>query len=212
MPSLDRSLRPAHWPAGISVCAAGAAIAWATLWPLPDTQDSASVARSAAIPSPIETEPESTPVTNVDWTRTIRWNSPAPSSSDAPPMRPEPRPLAQEYSRFALIGTIVEQDNAFALLQDELGKTDLQPVGGVLQLEPSGVRIAEIYSDHVVLSHNNREMRIELTAQTIEPTTVDETANLEVVDEPVEMDEISDFNSELDWLNGTDPTADEGIR
>ena len=53
-----------------------------------------------------------------------------------------------------LIGTILETGNSFAMVVDVDGRIDLQPEGGVLQIDPNGIRVERINHDSIVVSRN----------------------------------------------------------
>jgi hypothetical protein len=118
----------------------------------------------------------------------------APQEADSNAATPIYSSAAEPLAGLVLTGTIIEPGKSFAMFSDRSGATDLKPVGGLLRLEPAGIRIDSIVGRRVVVSFEGLTHELELPHTTTSP-----------VDPPPA--ELAPLEAELDWLNGSEPDS-----
>jgi len=195
-----RQQRRLEWTLLVFLWTSGVAcIGWATLGPVPLPSSQTS---SGALPRP-QVTPTASP--SSDTTGELEWNqrlserrlqgwaiASAPQGLDSSTATPIYSSAAEPLAGLVLTGTIVEPGKSFAMFSDRSGATDLKPVGGLLRLEPAGIRIDSIVGRRVVVSFEGLTHELEL------PHTA-----TSLVDPPPA--EVTPLEAELDWLNGSEP-------
>lgn len=75
----------------------------------------------------------------------------------APKPKPIPQPVAPKVE-LSLLGTLIENDRAVAIVADANGVIDQKRIGDTLNLQPSGVVVEDIQSGAVVVSHKGKRL------------------------------------------------------
>lgn len=198
-----------------------AAVSVLVFWPASEL-DVQQVGRTAIATLPRENDPPAATefaedsLSNGAWhRRSLRTRTTAPV--ERPPENREAVAATQD-SELRLLGTIIEPGHSFAMIEDRRGAMDAQPVGGVLQLDPSGYRIEQITPQEVTLSRLGSTLRLRLpAAKTVQKANG--TSSLELMNDTRTQQgnpaspfsgtpPQGGFNSltdELDFLNGDEP-------
>lgn len=88
-----------------------------------------------------------------------------PVARRPPPVAPKPRPKPTPKKpsiKLTLVGTVMGETGHAAIVGNESGEFDVKGVGETLDLQPAGVTIKQIESDHVTLDYQGAEIRIEV--------------------------------------------------
>lgn len=197
-----------------------AAMGWAMFWPV-TVESPISNGTSPAAPRTGEPVEESNRPVAIDgtWRKALRRESLILSQPESVAAS---TPLVENRLALELLGTIIEAGNSYAMVADALGNIDLQPEGGLLQIEPQGVRIERIDRRRVEVSYAGYRTALELKERQavaegplLEPDRENSSQKNDgshspsrVADsEPRQFESLED---ELDWLNGQVPDADVG--
>ena len=100
------------------------------------------------------------------WDRPLAgplYDPPPVDPKPAPPVQPEPEPEPEPTPlEVRLVGTIIEAGRSMAIVTDASGKIDLKQVGGVLDLEPPGIRVDQIEAETVTVSFQGAQSRLKM--------------------------------------------------
>ena len=198
-------LRLATWGLALPTIAI---VTWAVFWPIASEYSQPAESLQAKLGSPnmtVAKEPLDRQVVETNWNRTLRsWNA------EAPPVAVPPSASLQAKSAagLRLVGTVLEPGATFAMIADQSGTIDLQPVGGILAIEPRGVRVERISARSVVINYRGVSETLSLVSML--DTSDQESASDQVGESPTtEMNSESiapkNLDDELDWLNGEPP-------
>ena len=193
-----------------------AAVVWAVCWPLPhpahlalDTLDRAS---SQVV---IGMNPEEPLAGRELWSRKLRARDAVIPASELSSVKTPVESSAADQTQpsISLLGTMVEPGLSYAMFSDEAGNVDTQAVGGLLQLQPAGIRLMRVESGRVEVSFAGRVQILTLAEKQLEGTTPEMSGGSGLThDDDVEYDaaedavpEFESLEDELDYLNGTPP-------
>jgi hypothetical protein len=215
-----------------------ASLGWAALWPVPNlgpqlSTDQASgssvIGSNPAVPDIESAHPWSQ---RLNERRLQAWPVTPPAeelNEIAPPLALSA--VAAPLAGLRLTGTIIEPGKSFAILSDPSGAMDLKPVGGLLILEPAGVRVDSIEASRVIVSFKGSNHQLDLTHPAVVPAVgsilevdaatpsmveleVSDSSALEMQSDTTPVDrqhsELTPLEAELDWLNGSESGAGAG--
>ncbi|MEM7475738.1 MAG: hypothetical protein AAF483_12165 [Planctomycetota bacterium] len=201
----------------LMIVAAVAVAVWSVFWPLPTPKPGPTQSKNIAAGQSVslgKNEVAAGASAQVDWQRKLQSDKPQ-KTADVDQSKEPAKTNTQSDSKFRLVGTMVEQGNSFALVQDREGTMDLQPVGGELRLQPPGAMIENIESHLVVLMRGKNRTYLKLKAASVPGATqaseVDSESSASISNEMQDEEpEFSSLEEELDWLNGEfDEATDE---
>ena len=162
--------------AGLTFGAVGL-FAWAVSWPidLPEPSTGSSLLTTTNTSS--ATTNGLDPVDDQQWSEQLAGRRlqgwavvpQATNSNVAPLSSVSQAPASGPLAGVQLTGTIIEPGKSFAMVVDRHGVVDLKPVGGMLQLEPAGIRVDSIASRSIVVSYQGKSQELVVVKEAVSP-------------------------------------------
>lgn len=152
-------------------------LAWAVLWPI----DLPEPSTGSSLLTTTNTSPATTngldPVDDPQWSeqlagRRLQGWAVVPQATNADVAQPtavSQAPASGPLAGVQLTGTIIEPGKSFAMVVDHHGVVDLKPVGGILQLEPAGIRVDSIASRSIVVSYQGKSQELVVVKEAVSP-------------------------------------------
>lgn len=193
------------------IACASCTASWLLFWPVKLSIESDKIAPTNENMSTQRGDTDHRIEVDQTWSRRLRnWQT---ASIDLQsPMKAEE--YSQNQLRLWLVGTIIEKNNSYAMIADSVGNVDMQKIGGLLQIEPAGIRVERIDRQQVEVSYEgSREVLqvvkvpidsvVDADPEMADSSSADPGLNPQMEDEY--MPKFESLDSELDWLNGSPP-------
>lgn len=185
------------------------ATTWALLWPIDSEYGAPTESLRPKLGSSnlaaADTDSRDRVVIDTNWNRKLRsWD--LETSDNVASTSAELR--VESAAGLRLVGTVLEPGATFAMIADQSGTIDLQPEGGILAIEPNGVRVESISAHSVVINYRGVAETLALVSLQDTPAqgTASESGSAPPTgDENGESIAPENLDDELDWLNGEPP-------